>query len=423
MALCQEAGMNEQWMYDLRHRDLFRHLSEMFDQREMIDLITVQSRLSNANQLVMVGGLAYLSTLMDSCPAVASIGHWLEILKEKFILRQLLKTCSQVIARVYDHQGEVDQLVDEVERAILAISRDRNEGVTVSIKENIRNAIDSIQRSHQRGGAVGGLQTGITDLDKLTDGLHDGEMIVIAARPSVGKSSLAMNIAENVAVVNRIPVGVFTLEDTGTQFSKRMLCSHARVNVRSVRDGFLTEGDMRKLTSSAAKIATSPIHIDDTSGLSISQLRARARRMWQRHGIKLLIVDYLQLIAGASKKSSQNREQEVAEVSKGLKEIAKEFLIPVVVLSQLNRSMEKEKNRKPKLSDLRESGSIEQDADVVGMLYRPELGDDDAGESDAIPINLLIAKQRNGPSGEDVRMVFRKGITRFEPASKIQDTP
>jgi replicative DNA helicase len=245
-------------------------------------------------------------------------------------------------------------------------------------------------------------------------------MIVIAARPSMGKTSLAMNIAEHVAVDLKLPVGVFSLEMTAASLVLRMMCSRARVNLRSMREGFMTERDFPKLTGAAGKLANAPLFIDDTAGLSILQLRAKARRMWQQYGIKLFVVDYLQLLHSTARRA-ENRQQEIADISNGIKALAKELDVPVIVLSQLNRELEKDKNRKPRLSDLRESGAIEQDADLVGLLYRPSGGEEDeAGgpDQDACPVNLLIAKQRNGPTG-DINLTFLRSYTRFESAAKI----
>jgi len=267
-----------------------------------------------------------------------------------------------------------------------------------------------------------GISTGFPDLDKMTSGFHGGEMIVIAARPSMGKTSLAMNIAEHATVDDRLPVGVFSLEMTAESLVLRMLCSRSRVNLRSIRDGFLAERDFPKLTGSAGKLAGAPLFIDDTPGLSILQLRAKARRMVQQYGIKLFVIDYLQLLHSTSRRA-ENRQQEIADISSGIKALAKELNVPLIVLSQLNRDLEKEKGRPPRLSDLRESGAIEQDADLVGLLYKPKSGDEDDGlaqEQDAVPVNLLIAKQRNGPTGE-VSLTFLKAYTRFESAAKVSD--
>ena len=252
-------------------------------------------------------------------------------------------------------------------------------------------------------------------------------MIVIAARPSMGKTSLVMNIVEHAVLEQKLPVGVFSLEMTAESLVLRMLCSRSRVNMRNIRDGFLAERDFPKLTGAAGKMATAPLYIDDTAGLSILQLRAKARRMYQQYGVKLIVIDYLQLL-NASSSRIENRQQEIAQISNGIKALAKELNVPVIVLSQLNREMEKDKNRKPRLSDLRESGAIEQDADLVALLYKPEAEKDDedggSAELDALPVNLLIAKQRNGPTG-DVHLTFFKGFTRFESAAKVspEDMP
>jgi replicative DNA helicase len=257
----------------------------------------------------------------------------------------------------------------------------------------------------------------------MTTGFHGGEMIVIAARPSVGKTSLAMNIAEHVSIDQQLPVGVFSLEMTAQSLVLRMLCSRSRVNLRNVREGFLAERDFPKLTGAAGKLANAPLFIDDSSGLSILQFRAKARRMFQHYGIKLFVLDYLQLLHSTSRKAD-NRQQEISDISNGIKALSKELDVPIIVLSQLNREVEREKGRPPRMSDLRESGAIEQDADLVGLLYRPVKEGDDEGAGDpaeAYPVNLLIAKQRNGPAGEDIHLTFLKSYTRFESAAKIHD--
>jgi replicative DNA helicase len=415
--------------YDLRHQTIFETLVEMYDQREAIDLITLQQRLKNKQRLDEVGGLAYLSSLPDTVPSAANLAYYLDIVHEKYVLRKMIQTCTGVVGRVYEHEGEVDTLLDEVERDILRIGESRVEGKTDKIKELVRTAINTIEDFHRRQGMLTGIGTGFTDLDKMTSGLHGGEMVVIAARPSVGKTSLAMNIAEHVAVEERLPVGVFSLEMTSESLVLRMLCSRSRVNLRDIREGFLAERDFPKLTGAAGKLSNAPLFIDDTSGLSILQLRAKARRMSQQFGIKLFVIDYLQLLHSTARRA-ENRQQEIADISNGIKSLAKELNGPVIVLSQLNRDLEKDKNRKPQLSDLRESGAIEQDADVVCLLYKPgrKKGsgadeDDDGGreeEQDAVAVNLLIAKQRNGPTG-DVQLTFLKQYTRFESAAKVTD--
>ncbi len=411
--------------YDLRHQSLFELMVAMYDRKEAIDLITVAQRLKDANLLEVVGGLTYLSELADAVPSAANLVYYLDILHEKHVLRRMIQTCTRVVSEVYDHEGEVDALLDEVERDILKISEEREEGGVRPMKQLVRGAIDMIQEFHQRKGGLTGLPTGFIDLDRMTSGLHEGEMVVIAARPSMGKTSLAMNIVEHAAVEAGLSVGVFSLEMTSESLVMRMLCSLARVNGKAIREGFMAEADFKRLTGAAAKLSKAPLQIDDTPGLSILQLRARARRMWQQHQIKLLVIDYLQLLHSTSKKAENNRQNEVSDISNGVKALAKELKIPVIVLCQLNREMEKEKNRKPRLSDLRESGAIEQDADLVGLLYKAATEEEEEGgreeEGGGIPVNLLIAKQRNGPTG-DIRLTFFKSYTRYETAARVEMT-
>ena len=405
--------------YDLRHREIYSHLSEMYDRKEAIDVITLQQRLKDRSQLEAVGGIEYLASLPDAVPSAANLEYYLGIVEEKHLLRRMIQTCTEVVGRVYENQGEVDALLDEVEREILRIGEERVSEVSDTIKSLVAKAINTIEDLHKHQGVLTGISTGFKDLDKMTSGLHAGEMVVIAARPSMGKTSLAMNIVEHVAVDQKLPVAVFSLEMTAASLVLRMLCSKARVNLRSVRDGFLADRDFPKLTGAAGKISGAPLFIDDSSALSILQLRARARRLFQQHGIRLFVVDYLQLLNSTSRRA-ENRQQEIADISSGIKALAKELKVPVVVLSQLNRELERDKNRKPRLSDLRESGAIEQDADLVGLLYKPSSGDEDepaTEEVDAAEVNLYIAKQRNGPTG-DVRLTFLRPFTRFESAAR-----
>lgn len=422
--------------YDLRHQVIYRTLIEMFERREPIDVITLQQRLRDAppwedsrlgapvNRLDMAGGLTYLASLPDAVPSAANLAYYANIVYEKYLLRRLVQTCTGVVSRIYEYEGDVQELLDEVERDILHISEERVEGGTVPIRELVRDAIGKIEKLHTQQGMLSGLPTGFPDLDRLTTGLHGGEMIVIAARPSVGKTSLAMNIAEHVAIDLKLPVAVFSLEMTAESLVMRLLCSRARVNLRNVREGFLAERDFPRLTAAAGKLASAPLHIDDTSGLSILQLRAKARRLAQQHGIRLFVIDYLQLLHSTSRRA-ENRQQEIADISNGVKALAKELNVPVIVLSQLNRDVEKRgAGEAPRLSDLRESGAIEQDADVVGLLYRDTRGREDEDpardfDEEAVPVKLYIAKQRNGPTGE-IDLVFLRPYTRFESVSKVE---
>lgn len=409
--------------YEMRHQTIYETLVAMYNARQAIDLITVQQNLKDRQMLEQVGGIAYLSQMQDAVPSVGNLSYYLDHVREKYLLRKLVQTCSGVVGRVYDYEGEVDTLLDEVEKEILRVNESRVQGKSRKMGTLVSSAIVQVEHFFNRQGEISGLSTGIPDLDRMTDGLHGGEMWVIAARPSMGKTSLAMNIAEHVALELKLPVGVFSLEMSAESLVLRMMCSNARVNLRNIRDGFMTQSDFPKLTHAAGRLNAAPIHIDDTAGLSILRLRALARRMMQQHGIKLFIIDYLQLLHAAGRRAQENRQQEVADISSGIKALAKELNVPVIVLAQLNRELEKDKKRKPRLADLRESGSIEQDADLVGLLYKPDAGDDDEAvpnEADGVPVNLLIGKQRNGPTG-DVNLTFLKAFTRFEAASKFSN--
>lgn len=418
--------------YDLRHQTIYTAMLGMFEAQKPVEVITVHQELKDQQKLEQVGGVQYLATLPDTAMSPANLGYYLDVVSEKYLLRKMVRACTEAVTRIYDHEGEVDELVDSVESDILRISESRVQNGALSMKELIKKAVNTVEDYHQRKGVLTGIGTGFIDLDKLTTGFHPGEMVVIAARPSMGKTSLAMNIAEHVALDLNIPVGVFSLEMTADSLTLRMLCSQARVNLRNVKDGFLAERDFTKLTGASVKLAKAPLFVEDTSGLSILQLRAKARRLHQQHGIKLFIIDYLQLLHTTNRRSD-TRQEEIADISSGLKCLAKELGVPVIVLSQLNRDVERERGRKPRMSDLRESGAIEQDADFIGLLYRPEIKGKDKGEgeadneqeADAIPVNLLIAKQRNGPANEDIHLTFLKPYTRFESAAKIdqEDQP
>ncbi len=425
LPLCVEKlQANAKVFYDLRHQTIYETLLAMFDRRETIDLITVQQRLKDRGALDQIGGIVYLNALQDAVPSTANLGHYTEIVEEKFLLRQLIQVCTETVGKIHEHQGELNALLDEVERDILRVGQNRAGGRTQPMQQLVSKAIDNVEVFFQRQGQLTGLATGFPDLDRMTDGLHGGEMVVIAARPSMGKTSLAMNIAAHVAISQKLPVGVFSLEMTAESLVLRMLCSNARVNLRSIREGFMSESDFAGIARSAGEMSQAPLHIDDTPGLSVFQLRTRARRLWQQHGIKLFVIDYLQLLNSTSRRAQDNRQQEIAEISSGLKALAKELNVPVIVLAQLNRDVEKDKSRKPRMSDLRESGSIEQDADLVGLLYKPNSEEDDVTRVDeggeGLAINLLIAKQRNGPTG-DVPLTFLKQFTRFESAARVGD--
>ncbi len=403
--------------YDLRHKVLYETVIKMYDGKKPIDLITVQQELRNVNVLDTIGGLPYLQEVIDFVGSPVNLPTYVGIVREKYLLRRMIQTCVRAVNDAYDHEGEIDRLMDEVERDVLKVNQERAGEGNLNMKQLVSEVITQIEDFHTRDGSLIGLSSGIKDLDKMTMGLKGGEMFVIAARPSMGKTSLSMNIVESIAVDQNIPTGVFSLEMTAQSLVMRMVCARAQISSRDIINGLMDKPDFARLTRAAADMSSAPLHIDDTPGLSILQLRAKARRMAQQHGIKFIVIDYMQLLHSTASRAD-NRQQEIADISNGVKSLAKELNLPVIVLSQLNREFEKDKNRKPRLSDLRESGSIEQDADIVGLLYRAESGNEDDPESEsdlneAVPVNLLIAKQRNGPTG-DVYLVFRRNITRFE---------
>lgn len=414
--------------YSLPHQTIFSNLAQLFEDHEQIHVISLMERLRTWGLLEQVGGVSYISTLPDLPPSGASYEYFLEEIVEKYRLRGMIRICTDVASRLYNVEGEVDAVLDEAERDVLRAAEARVSHDAISTLELARQSIVNFERRSLNQGQITGIQTGFIDLDRLVDGLHGAEMILIAARPSVGKTSLAMNIAEHVAVDQRIPVGVFSLEMSAQQLIDRMIASRARVNYRSLQAGFLAERDLPRLGTASSNIGSSPIYLDDTGGISIMQLRAKARRMYQRHQIRLFVIDYLQLIHSTSKKV-QSRQQEVTDVSHGIKELAKELNVPILVCAQLNRNIEHQKRRTPWLSDLRESGDLEADADVIGMLYKNRIPSEDPAEEralreqDAISegISLLIAKQRNGLSGVDVDLTFLKTITRFESAARVTD--
>jgi replicative DNA helicase len=407
--------MNERAFFHPPHQTLFALIVELKNKGVPIDFITLTQNLRDRGQLELIGGPAAISHLYTFTPTAANASHYLEIVREKFILRQIISTCTECASMSYETGEEVSSLLDDVERRVLAIAESRHRAAIPAMKDRVLKAIESIEQLYERRGATTGLSTGFKDLDRLTSGLHAAEMVVIAARPSMGKTALAMNIAEHVAVEGKHPVAVFSLEMSAQSLVQRLLCSRARVSMSKIRDGFLSERDFPQLTSAASKLAESQIYIDDTAGLSILELRAKARRLKNLHDIKLVVVDYLQLLRSPSRRAQENRQIEIAEISSGIKALSKELDVPIIVLAQLNRQPEARTGGKPRLSDLRESGSIEQDADVVALLVRSEYyaEDDDDKAEKAGEAELIIAKQRNGPTGE-VKLTFLKEFTRFE---------
>src|SRR5215212_2487734 len=418
IAECVEK-INEEYFYLAAHRTIYEVLVELWNAGQGIDLITFTQVLRDRNLLETVGGAPFVTSLFTFVPTAANVTYYLEIVRDKFILREIIAACTESVRRSFEEQDEVHNLLDEVEQKIFSVGEDRFKGQVLTMKDQVMEAIEAIEKLWERRGGITGISTGFTELDRMTNGLHEGEMVVIAARPSMGKTALAMNIAEHVAISGKLPVAVFSLEMSSQQLVQRLLCSRARVNLQKVREGFLAERDFPSLTAAASKLAEAEIFIDDSAGLSILELRAKARRLKAQKRIQLIVVDYLQLLKSTTRRAQDNRQLEISEISAGIKGLAKELKIPIIVLAQLNRQPEARTGGKPRLSDLRESGSIEQDADLVGLLVRPEIyeEDEDARAEKAGEAELIIAKQRNGPVGE-IALTFLKEFTRFEDRAR-----
>src|SRR6266850_3365570 len=416
--------INEEYFYVPAHRTIYSALVDLWNVGQAIDLITFTQVLRDRNLLETVGGAAAVTSLFTFVPTAANVGYYLEIVRDKYILRSIIAASTESVRRAYEEQDEVANLLDEVEQKIFAVGEDRFKGQMLSMKDQVMEAIEAIEKLYERKGGITGISTGFVEFDRMTSGMHGAEMIVIAARPSMGKTALVMNIAEHVAVQEKLPVGVFSLEMSSQQLVQRLLCSRARVNLQKVRDGFLAERDFPSLTAAASKLAEAQIFIDDSASLSILELRAKARRLKAQKDIKLIVVDYLQLLRSTTRRAQDNRQLEISEISAGLKGLAKELKIPIIVIAQLNRQPEQRSGGKPRLSDLRESGSIEQDADLVGLLVRPEMyeEDDEARQEKSGEAELIIAKQRNGPVGE-IPLTFLKEFTRFEDRARNVTEP
>jgi replicative DNA helicase len=423
IAECVEK-INEEYFYVPAHRTIYNVLVDLWNAGQAIDLITFTQVLRDRHLLENVGGAAFVTSLFTFVPTAANVQYYLEIVRDKYILREIISAATESVRRAYEEQDEVNNLLDEVEQKIFAVGEDRFKGQMLSMKDQVMEAIESIEKLYERKGGITGLSTGFIEFDRMTSGLHASEMIVIAARPSMGKTALATNIAEHVAINEKLPVGVFSLEMSSQQLVQRLLCSRARVNLQRVRDGFLGERDFPSLTAAASKLAEAKIFIDDSASLSILELRAKARRLKAQQDVQLIIVDYLQLLRSTSRRAQDNRQLEISEISAGLKGLAKELKIPIIVVAQLNRQPEQRLGGKPRLSDLRESGSIEQDADLVALLVRPELyeEDEEARVEKAGEAELIIAKQRNGPVGE-IPLTFLKEFTRFETRARNVSEP
>jgi len=395
--------------YKTSHRKIFRSMVELFDRNEPIDLITLTDFMKRSDELEAVGGVSYLSSLVNMVPTAANIKYHSKIVREKGLLRSLLRSATEIASKVYEDNLEAEEMVDYAEKSIFDISDKRVKASFITLKELIKSSFEMIEHLYDKKEAITGVPSGFRDLDELTTGFQKGDLIVVGGRPSMGKTSFTLNIAQHVGLESRETVAIFSLEMAKEQLAFRMLCSEAMVNSNSIRKGFIKKEDWHKLTGAASKLTGAPIFIDDSSGITVLELRAKARRLKMEHGLSLVIVDYLQLMRG--KGSFERREQEISDISRSLKALAKELSIPVIAVSQLNRSVEQRRPPTPMLADLRESGAIEQDADVILFLYRDEVYNKDtpANKGEA---EVIVAKQRNGPIGK-VNLTFNSSCTRF----------
>lgn len=409
--------MDEKVFYKDAHRLIFKGIVDLYDKRKAVDLITLVEKLKIDGALEAVGGASYLTGLTNMVPTAANAVHYARIIKEKAILRALIQHATHIVTEAYETEENVDEVLDRAEKMIFEIADHRIESSVSNIKDLIKDSIETIDRLYQNKAHVTGVPTGFTDFDVKTAGLQPSDLIIVAGRPSMGKSAFVINMMEYCAIEEKIPVAFFSLEMSKEQLVQRLLCSHARVDAHKVRTGFLSTQDWPKLTTTAGKLSESPIFIDDTPGISVLELRAKARRLKSHHDIKLICLDYMQLMRGSSS-NMENRQQEISEISRSLKALARELSVPLIAISQLSRAVESRLDHRPQLSDLRESGAIEQDADVVVLLMREEYyspTEQNKGIAEAI-----IAKQRNGPVGT-VKLSFIKEYTRFQNLSTMQE--
>jgi len=404
--------LKEESFYQESHRRIFRAIVDLYDRNEPVDYITLTDLLSRWGDLERVGGAAYVTSLTDGVPTSAHAEHYARIVKEKAILRNLIRTSTSVIARCYAEQEEADRLLDEAEREIFELSQNRQRGSVLQIRDVIHDAMEMVENLSKHESHITGVPTGFPELDEMTSGLQPGELVILAARPSMGKTALALNIASHAALEAKVPVAVFSLEMSAESLVTRMLCADARVDIQAVRTGRLGEGSLGHLSMAAGRLFDSQVFIDDSPNITVLEMRSKARRLKAEHNIGMIVIDYIQMMQGSAK--ADNRQQEIASISRALKGLAKEIRVPVFVLSQLSRATEARGDRRPQLSDLRESGAIEQDADLVMFIYREAYYEKE--KKDDRTSEIIIAKQRNGPTGT-VKVIFNSQYTRFDPMS------
>jgi len=394
--------------YREAHQKIFECMLDLYERNEPLDLITVTNHLKKKKRLQDVGGAAYLASLVDGVPTAANVTYYSRIVKEKSILRQLITAATEIVTASYHEGKDLDTFLDEAEQAIFRISEHKIKPSFYPIREVVKESFKIIERLYEKKELITGVPSGFKDLDKKTAGFQPSDLIIVAGRPSMGKTAICLNMAQYAAIHKKLATAIFSLEMSKEQIATRMLCSEARVDSTRLRSGFLSDSDWPKLTTAASALSEAPIYIDDTPAVSVLEIRAKARRLQSERGLDLVIVDYLQLMRGRS--SVERREQEISEISRSLKALAKELTIPVVAISQLSRKAEDRPGRRPQLADLRESGAIEQDADVIVFVYRDEVYNPNSDQKGLAEV--IIGKQRNGPTGI-VKMSYVSEYTTF----------
>ncbi len=398
------------------HRKIYQAMITLYERNEPTDLLTVSDELKKQNFLEEIGGSTYLAGLVDLLPSSANIASYARIIKEKSVLRSLISAATEIITRGYEGGEETDRFLDDAEQIIFRVSEKKMRQSFYPVKEIVKDSYRAIESLYEKKELITGVPTGFRDFDRLTSGLQKSDLIIIAGRPSMGKTALALNIVEHAACEKKVCSAIFSLEMSKEQLVQRMLCGLGKVDGSKLRGGFLRESDWPRLIRACGKLSESPLFIDDTPALSVLEMRAKARRLKKEHNLGLIVVDYLQLMRSAH--NSESREREISEISRSLKALAKELSVPVIALSQLNRSVESRNDKRPQLSDLRESGAIEQDADLIGFIYRDEVYNKNSADKGVAEI--IIGKQRNGPIGT-VRLAFLNEYTRFEDLAAVSN--
>ena len=397
--------------YRTAHQKIFAAITDLFNKAEPIDLVTLANKLKEKGHLEEIGSASYLARLVDTVPLAVNAQHYAKIVHDKAALRRLIEKANAIVKRCFEERGNADDVIDFAESAIFEISEKKSQQAFYPLSKIILGNIETLEENQGNRSLVTGVPTGFSRLDNLTSGFQNSDLIILAARPSMGKTALALNIARNAAVDANIPVAVFSLEMSKEQLSLRMLCSEARIDSSRLRGGFFSMEDWHRLTDAAGILSESPIYIDDSASLSAMDIRAKARRLKMEKNIGLVVIDYLQLMQGRA--GAERRDIEISEISRSLKALAKELDLPVLALSQLNRMLEQRNDKRPRLSDLRESGALEQDADVVAFIYRDEVYNKEEDNPNKGVAEILLSKQRNGPTG-DIYLTFLNSYTRFE---------